>query len=81
MVEYDGKEYYEFLLDANEEGGPNSFANKIELTDVQIYVSPDPVFATPESTQPADHQVFADQPRQCGRRSPRSCPNIGRDSP
>jgi hypothetical protein len=48
VVEVGGVEYYQFLLDANEEGSATSIANQIKLTDVQIYLGSDPLFATPE---------------------------------
>jgi len=48
IVEINGVTYYEFLLDANEEGRATSDANQIELTDVQIYVNSDAMFANPE---------------------------------
>jgi hypothetical protein len=38
----------DFALDANQNGPVGSAANLIFLTDVQIYIESDPIFATPE---------------------------------
>ena len=50
IVDVGGTTYYQFLLDANEEGRAGSEANQIDILDIQIYLSPEAVFANPESS-------------------------------
>jgi hypothetical protein len=47
-VEIGGFTYYQFSLDANESGSATSNANKIDITDIQIYVGNDANMAKPE---------------------------------
>lgn len=48
-VNIGGFSYYQFQLDANETGQAESDENKIDITDIQIYVGNDTNMATPES--------------------------------
>lgn len=50
LVERDGIIYYQFILDANEEGRAGSEANQIDITDVQIYLGSEELFANPENS-------------------------------
>lgn len=47
-VMMNGKTYYELQLDANQLGSSHSMQNRITITDLQIYVGPDPNLANPE---------------------------------
>jgi hypothetical protein len=49
LVERQGQSYRELALDANQIGGPSDAANRIRLTDMQIYIGSDPNLANPES--------------------------------
>ena len=48
-IEIGGLSYYQFQLDANESGKADSDQNKLDITDIQIYVGNDTNMATPES--------------------------------
>ncbi len=50
VVERDGISYYQFVLDANEEGKADSLANQIDILDVQIYLGSEELFSNPETS-------------------------------
>jgi len=58
IVTVGGVDYYQFVLDADEEGKAGSLANQIVLTDVQIYLSDNPLFATPELSDGYTGTIF-----------------------
>jgi len=49
-VSVNGATYYVLQLDANQKGRASSGANRITITDMQIYIGSDPDLANPEAT-------------------------------
>ncbi len=49
-VDINGASYYQFQLDANEAGSQSDDMNKIDITDIQIYVGSDANLAVSESS-------------------------------
>ncbi len=48
-VTMNGNSYYELTLDANQVGPAGSIGNRIDITDLQIYIGSDPNLANPEA--------------------------------